>query len=71
MGKKIWVRNRNPGKQPRSYYRELRNNFLGLKYLNSLMRVRDPGCEKYGSGMEKFWIQDGKNSDLVSGMEKF
>ncbi len=36
-----------------SIFRDLRNNFLGLKYLNSLMRIRD-----------------GKNSDLVYGMEK-
>ncbi len=26
-----------------SYFPELRNNFFGLKYLNSLMRIRDPG----------------------------
>ncbi len=41
------------GVHPGSYFRELRNNFWGLKYLNSLMRIRntfDPG-----SGMEKFW----------------
>ncbi len=36
MGKKIRI-------QPRSYFREHRNHFLGLKYLNSLMRIRDPG----------------------------
>jgi hypothetical protein len=28
--------------------------FLGLKYLNSLMWIRDPGRKKFGSGMEKF-----------------
>jgi hypothetical protein len=35
---------------------ELRNNFFGLKYLNSLMRIRDgkiriryPGWKKFGS----------------------
>jgi hypothetical protein len=28
---------------PRSYFRELRNNFVGKKYLNSLMRIRNPG----------------------------
>jgi hypothetical protein len=41
-----------------SYYRELRNHFFGLKYLNSLMRIRDPGWEKIGSGMEKIRIRD-------------
>ncbi len=29
--------------QPGSYFREIRKHFFGLKYLNSLMRVRDPG----------------------------
>jgi hypothetical protein len=24
--------------------------FYGLKYLNSLMRIRDPGWKKFGSG---------------------
>jgi hypothetical protein len=33
----------------------LGNNFFGLKYLNSLMRIRDPGWKKFG-----FWIRDGK-----------
>jgi hypothetical protein len=37
---------------PISYFRELRNHFFGLKYLNSLMRIQDPE-----SG-----IRDGKNS---------
>jgi hypothetical protein len=32
--------------------------FFRLKFLNFLMRVRDPGWEKIGSG-----IRDGKNSD--------
>jgi hypothetical protein len=32
--------------------------FLGLKYLNSLMRIRDPGWRQFGSG-----IRDGKKSD--------
>ncbi len=34
--------------QPWSYFRELRNHFLGLKYLNSLMRIRDSGWKKFG-----------------------
>jgi hypothetical protein len=36
--------------------------FLGLKYLNSLMRFRDPGWRQFGSG-----IRDGKKSDPGSG----
>ncbi len=57
MGKKSWS---GPGiqirdEQPGSYFLELRNHFLGLKYLNSLMRIRDPGWKKLGSG-----IGDGK-----------
>jgi hypothetical protein len=41
--------------------------FFGLKYLNSLMRIRDrgPGRKEFGSG-----IQDGKNLDPGSEMEK-
>jgi hypothetical protein len=31
---------------------------FGIKYLNSLMRIQDPGKEKIGTG-----IRDGKNSD--------
>jgi hypothetical protein len=32
--------------------------FFGLKYLNYLMRIRDPGWRQFGSGMEKSWIRD-------------
>jgi hypothetical protein len=45
--------------QPGSYFLELRNHFFGLNYSNSLMRIRDPGWELFGSG-----IRDGKKSDL-------
>ncbi len=34
--------------QPGSYFLELRNHFFGLKYLNSLMRIRDPGWRQFG-----------------------
>jgi hypothetical protein len=39
-----------------SYFPELRTNFLGYKYLNSLMRIRNlfdlvTGMEKFGSGI--------------------
>jgi hypothetical protein len=41
--------------QPGSYFPELRNHFFGLKYLNSLMRIRDgdssdPGWKKSDPG---------------------
>jgi hypothetical protein len=36
-GSGIRVRDEQPG----SYFRELRNNFSGLKYLNFLMQIRD------------------------------
>jgi hypothetical protein len=55
MGKKIRIRIRD---EFGSYFRELGNNFLGLNYFNSLMRIRDSGS----------WME--KNSDLGSGMEK-
>jgi hypothetical protein len=42
-----WVKNQDPDHGFgsgmnifRTYFRELRNNFLGLKYFNSLMRMR-------------------------------
>ncbi len=52
--------------QPGTNFLELRNHFfafLGLKYLNSLMRIRDPGWRQFGSG-----IRDGKMSDPGSGI---
>jgi hypothetical protein len=39
--------------QPGSYFRELKKQFFGLKYLNSLMWILDPGWKKFGSGIEK------------------
>jgi hypothetical protein len=59
MGKKIRIRIRD--EQPGSYFPELRNHFLGFKYLNSLIdqvfgKNSDPGY-----GMEKTRIRDGKN----------
>jgi hypothetical protein len=52
--------------QPESYFLELRNHFSlfwGLKYLNSLMRIRDPGWKQFGSG-----IRDGRKSASGSGI---
>ncbi len=40
------------------YFLELRNHFFGLKYLNSLMRIRDGDSSYPGSGMEKSRIRD-------------
>ncbi len=58
---KVSIRIRD--EQPGSYFLELRNHFftfLGLKYLNSLLRIRDPGWRQFGSG-----IRDEKKSDEV------
>jgi hypothetical protein len=54
LGKKIRIRVRD--EQAGSYFRELRNNFLGLKILKFF--DADPGWTKFGSGMEKIWIRD-------------
>jgi hypothetical protein len=48
------IRDEKPG----SYFQGLRKHFLGLKYLNSLMRIRDPGWKKFESGMGKIRIRD-------------
>ncbi len=48
--------------QPGSYFLELTNQFFcffgGLKYLNSLMRIRDPAWRQFESGIEKSRIRD-------------
>jgi hypothetical protein len=41
----------NPDHIPRA-----KKLFFGLKYLNSLMRIRD--AQKFGAGMGKIWIWD-------------
>jgi hypothetical protein len=41
MGNKSGSGSRIQNEQPGSYFLELRNHFLGLKYLNSLMQIRD------------------------------
>jgi hypothetical protein len=53
---KIRIRIRD--EQPGSYFLELRNHFLGLKYFNSLMRIRDGKNSDPGPGMEKLRIRD-------------
>jgi hypothetical protein len=55
MGKKSGSEIRTMDEQPGSYFRELRKHFLGLKYLNSLMLIRDPE-----SGIDTVRIRDGK-----------
>ncbi len=58
MGKKIRTRIRDPDPWWTTriiFPSELRHNFFGLKYLNSLMRIRDgknsdPGWKKFGFG---------------------
>ncbi len=74
MGKKIRIRIRD--EQPGSYFHELRNHFWGIKYLNSLMLIRDrknsdPGRKKFGSGISipdpQHWVFAIK---MTSGEEK-
>jgi hypothetical protein len=56
MGKKSGsgseIRNRD--EQPGSYFLEFRNHFFGLKYLYSLMRIRDPVGKNSDPGWKKF-----------------
>ncbi len=62
MGKKSGSGSGIRDEQPGSYFLELRNQFFGLKYLNSLMRIRDPGWKKVGSGINipdpQHWIKN-------------
>jgi hypothetical protein len=58
MGKNSESGIRIQDEQPISYFRVLRNKFFGLKYLNSLMRIRDLGWKEFGSGMEEIGIRD-------------
>ncbi len=60
IGKKAGSGIRIRDEQPGSYIRELRNNFLGWKYLHSFMKIRDGKNLDLGSGMEKIRIRDGK-----------
>ena len=51
---RIQIRDEQPG----SCFRENRNHCCRIKYLNSLMQIRDPGWKKFGSGIEKTRIRD-------------
>ncbi len=42
----VKIRFRIRDEQPGSYFRELKKQFFVLKYLNSLMWIRDPGWKK-------------------------
>jgi hypothetical protein len=70
-------KNQDPDRGSRSgmnnpdHVSESLETIFGLKYLYSLMRIRDPGWKKFGSGIEQIRIREGKNSDPRSGMEKF
>ncbi len=48
-GSGIRIRDEQPG----SYFRELKKQFFWLKYLKSLMWIRDPGWKNSDSGWEK------------------
>jgi hypothetical protein len=63
MGKKSGSGSGIRDEQPGSYFLELRNHFFWLNYLNSLMRIRDPGWKQFGSG-----IWDGKKTNPGSGI---
>jgi hypothetical protein len=58
MGRKSASGSRIRDEQPGSYFLQFRNHFLGLKYLNSLMRIRDGDSSDPGFGMEKCRIRD-------------
>jgi hypothetical protein len=53
MGKKSGSESGIRDEQPESYFLELRNHFFGLKYLYSLMRIRDPGWKQSDPGWKK------------------
>ncbi len=48
---KIRIRDPHPGLTTRIKFPRAEKQFLGLKYFNSLMRIRDPGWKKFESGM--------------------
>ncbi len=50
-----WVKSLDPDprEQPGSYFLELIKYFFGLKYINSLLRMRVPGWKQFGSRMKK------------------
>jgi hypothetical protein len=59
MGKKIRIRIRDPGWTNQIIIPRDQKTVFGVKirYLNSLVWIRDPGWKKFGSGMEKCLIR--------------
>jgi hypothetical protein len=61
-----WVENHIREEQPGSYFRELGNQYFGVKILKffdadpgiETIRIRNPGWKKLRSGMEKIWIRN-------------
>jgi hypothetical protein len=54
--------------QPGSYFGELRKQFLGLKYLNFLMWIRDRKSSDPGSGIDKSRIRDKHSGSATLGL---
>jgi hypothetical protein len=56
--------------QPGSYFLEVKKDFFGMEYLNSLVRIRDLGWRLFGCGIwdPGFGIRDGKMSLTASGI---
>jgi hypothetical protein len=54
-----WIWDLDPDRinKPDHISESLETIFWVKKYLNSLMRIRDPGWKKFGSGMEKIRIR--------------
>ncbi len=48
---RIWIWDPNPVWTTRIIFPRAKEKLFGLKYLNSLMRIRDPGCKQFRSGI--------------------
>jgi hypothetical protein len=63
-----WVKSQDPDpgsgmNNPDHISESLEPIFFGLKYLKTLMRIRDPGWKKFGSGInipdQQHWVVKG------------
>jgi hypothetical protein len=54
---------KNQDPDPGSYFPQIRNHFLGLKYLNSLMRIRDGKNPDSGSAI--LFLTEGSMQDVT------